>query len=102
MSNKLVKPHGNEIIVDDGSKEYTIKNKRGKVLGKFEFSPTDTNIVKRYEEVVEFYNSYQLPKNPTETLGRMRKKLSFPFSEHFPLLRTESCSLRTCFHPLQK
>lgn len=67
MSNKLVKPHGNEIIVDDGSKEYTIKNKRGKVLGKFELSPTDTNIVKRYEEVVEFYNSYQLPKNPTET-----------------------------------
>ena len=67
MSNKLVKPHRNEIIVDDGSKEYTIKNKRGKVLGKFEFSPTDTNIVKRYEEVVEFYNSYQLPENPTET-----------------------------------
>ena len=67
MSNKLVKPHGNEIIVDDGSKGYTIKNKRGKVLGKFEFSPTDTNIVKRYEEVVEFYNSYQLPENPTET-----------------------------------
>lgn len=67
MGNKLVKPMGNKIVVDDGSKIYTIESKRGKVLGKFEFSPTDTNIVKRYEEVVEFYNSYQLPENPTET-----------------------------------
>lgn len=67
MSNKLAKPMANKIVVDDGSKVYTIENKRGKVLGKFEFSPTDTNIVKRYEEVVEFYNSYQLPENPTET-----------------------------------
>ena len=67
MANKLVKPIGNKIVVDDGSKVYTIENKRGKVLGKFEFRPTDTNIVKRYEEVVDFYNSYQLPENPTET-----------------------------------
>lgn len=67
MANKLVKPIGNKIVVDDGSKVYTIENKRGKVLGKLEFRPTDTNIVKRYEEVVDFYNSYQLPENPTET-----------------------------------
>lgn len=67
MSNKLAKPMANKIVVDDGSKVYTIENKRGKVLGKFEFRPTDTNIVKRYEEVVDFYNSYQLPENPTET-----------------------------------
>ena len=66
MANKLVKPIGNKIVVDDGSKVYTIENKRGKVLGKFEFRLTDTNIVKRYEEVVEYYNSYQLPENPSE------------------------------------
>ena len=54
MSNKIAKPMANKIVVDDGSKVYTIKNKRGKVLGKFEFRPTDTNIVKRYEEVVEY------------------------------------------------
>ena len=41
------------------------------MLGKFEFRPTDTNIVKRYEEVVEYYNSYQLPENPSE--ADMRK-----------------------------
>lgn len=66
MANKLVKPIGNKIVVDDGSKVYTIENKRGKVLGKFEFRPTDANIVKRYEEAVEYYNSYQLPENPSE------------------------------------
>lgn len=66
MSNKLVKPHENEIIVDDGSKLYTIKNKRGKFLGKFEFRPSDTNIVNRYEEVLNFYNSYKMPENPTD------------------------------------
>ena len=71
MSNKLAKPMANKIVVDDGSKVYTIENKRGKVLGKFEFRPTDTNIVKRYEEVVEYYNSYQLPENPSE--ADMRK-----------------------------
>ena len=49
MGSKLVKPIGNKIVVDDGSKVYTIENKRGKVLGKFEFRPADTNIIKRYE-----------------------------------------------------
>ena len=71
MSNKIAKPMANKIVVDDGSKVYTIENKRGKVLGKFEFRPTDTNIVKRYEEVVEYYNSYQLPENPSD--ADMRK-----------------------------
>ena len=66
MGSKLVKPIGNKIVVDDGSKVYTIENKRGKVLGKFEFRPADTNIIKRYEEVVEYYNSYKLPENPTD------------------------------------
>ena len=71
MSNKIAKPMANKIVVDDGSKVYTIENKRGKVLGKFEFRSTDTNIVKRYEEVVEYYNSYQLPENPSD--ADMRK-----------------------------
>ena len=64
MSNKLVKPRntGNVIFIDDGSKIYDIVNKNGKRLGKFEFRPADTNIIKRYEEVVKFYNSYNVPE----------------------------------------
>ena len=46
MSNKLIKPSNeNKIIIDDGSKSYTIENKKGKKLGVFEFRPSDTNIV---------------------------------------------------------
>ena len=62
MSNKLVKPQqqNNVIVVDDGSKVYDIVNKRGKKLGEFEFRPSDTNIVERYEEVVDFFVSLVL------------------------------------------
>lgn len=64
MSNKLVKSNvqGNNIIIDDGTKTYNIKNKRGQMLGKFTFRPSDTNIIDRYEEVAKFYESYQMPE----------------------------------------
>lgn len=64
MSKKYAKGtvHGNNIIIDDGSKTYNIKNKLGKVLGEFTFRPSDTNIIDRYEEVVKFYESYQMPE----------------------------------------
>ena len=53
MSNKLVKPQSNDIIIDDGLKTYYIKNKQGHVYGKFDFRPSDTNLISRYDEVVE-------------------------------------------------
>lgn len=67
MSNKLIKPQGNDIIIDDGIKVYNIKNKQGKFLGKFEFRPADTNIVNRYEEVVNFFNTFSIDEgeNPS-------------------------------------
>ena len=116
MSNKLAKPMANKIVVDDGSKVYTIENKRGKVLGKFEFRPTDTNIVKRYEEVVEYYNSYQLPENPSEadmrkaeddiresliSSEKMQKRHSSLSSEHSHHWRMENCTWRM-FCPLSQ
>ena len=55
----------NKIVVDDGSKVHDWRTKE-EGAQQFEFRPTDTNIVKRYEEVVEYYNSYQLPENPSE------------------------------------
>lgn len=67
MSNKLVKPQSNDVFIDNGEKVYTIKSKRGgKALGTFTFQPADTNIVNRYEEVVNFYNTYKMPDNPTD------------------------------------
>lgn len=34
---------------------------KGKKLGVFEFRPSDTNIVNRLDEVIEFFNTYKMP-----------------------------------------
>ena len=38
----------NTMVIDDGSKTYTIENKQGKSLAEFCFRPADTNIISRY------------------------------------------------------
>lgn len=75
MSNKLLKPQENKIVIDDGSKIYTIENKRGKFLGKFEFRPSDTNILKRYEEVVDFFNTFKMPEDTEEAVKAAEKEM---------------------------
>lgn len=75
MSNKLYNPQSNDIIIDDGSKVYNIKNKQGKLLGKFEFRPSDTNIVKRYEEVVDFFNNFKAPDSTEESVKEVEKEM---------------------------
>ena len=77
MSNKLVKPQSNDIIIDDGIKVYNIKNLRGKPLGTFEFRPADTNIVNRYEEVVDFFNNLTVPDtgHAEETVKEIEKQV---------------------------
>jgi len=42
-----------KIVVDRGLEEYTIEDKNGAVLGKFEMNPSDAEMIKRYEQVVE-------------------------------------------------
>ena len=75
MSNKLAKPQTNDIFIDDGSKAYNIKNKHGKILGQFAFRPSDTNIVKRYEEIVDFFNSFTMPENTDEAIRTAEKEM---------------------------
>lgn len=76
MSDKYIKNQSNDIVIDDGSKVYNIKNKQGKMLGRFEFRPSDTNIVKRYEEVVDFFNSFKLPEDTNESMETAEKELT--------------------------
>lgn len=76
MSNKLAKSQTNDIIIDDGSKVYDIKNKRGEILGKFTFRPSDTNIVNRYEEVVEFFNSFKMPEDTEQVIKVAEKEMT--------------------------
>lgn len=75
MSNKLAKPQSNDIVIDDGSKVYNIKNKQGKMLGKFEFRPSDTNIVNRYEEVRDFFEHFSLPDETDEARKEAEKSV---------------------------
>lgn len=76
MSNKLVKPQNNDIIIDDGSKVYNIKNKQGKMLGRFEFRPSDTNIVNRYDEVVDYFNNFTVPEKTDQALKAAEKEIT--------------------------
>lgn len=76
MSNKLSKPQSNDIVIDDGSKVYNIKNKQGKMLGRFEFRPSDTNIVKRYEEVVDFFNNFTVPEDTDQAIQTAEKEMT--------------------------
>lgn len=68
MSSKIVRQQSNDIVIDDGSKVYNIKNKQGKMIGRFEFRPSDTNIVRRYEEVVDFFNGFSMPEEKNGSL----------------------------------
>lgn len=78
MGNKLAKPQqqNNVIVVDDGNKVYDIVNKRGKKLGEFEFRPSDTNIVNRYEEVIEFFNSFKMPEDTEQAIKVAEKEMT--------------------------
>lgn len=76
MSNKLAKPQSNDIIIDDGSKVYNIKNKQGKTLGRFEFRPSDTNIVRRYEEIVDFFNNFSVPEDTDQAMKTAEKEMT--------------------------
>lgn len=76
MSSKPLKSQTSDIIIDDGSKVYNIKNKQGKMLGKFEFRPSDTNIVKRYEDVVDFFNNFTVPEDTEQAIKTAEKEMT--------------------------
>ena len=46
------------------------------MLGRFEFRPSDTNIVKRYEEVVDFFNNFQVPEDTEQAIQAAEKELT--------------------------
>ena len=46
------------IKINDGTKTYEIVNQDDEVLGTFTFNPSDSNIIKRYDAVVEALQAY--------------------------------------------
>ena len=59
MSEKM------KLAVDTGSITVELEDKNGNVIGEFEFVPTDTDILKRFDAVVDAMNNLQLGDNPT-------------------------------------
>ncbi len=50
-----------EIVVDDGSVEVPIKNKRGDTLGVFYFRPTDMGMIDRYNQLAGDFEKITAP-----------------------------------------
>ena len=57
----------NTIVIDNGSKEYDIKNHYGENLAVFRFRPADTNIISRYEEVQQYFANFTTDEKETVT-----------------------------------
>lgn len=74
----------NRIVIDDGRKEFVIENKLGEELGRFSLNPSDTNIVKRYDEVAEDFarldnilNQEDTTKGWSEAEDFIKEKLDY-------------------------
>lgn len=69
----------NIIVIDDGSKEYTIKNHYGEDLAVFRFRPADTNFISRYEEVQQYFANFTTDENETvnECEQRVIEKMDY-------------------------
>lgn len=58
-----------QIKIEDGLKTYDLVNKKGELLCQITFNPSDTDIVRRHEEVTK-----QLNKLKNDVMKRGRKK----------------------------
>lgn len=75
------------IKINDGYKSYEIVNQDDKVLGVFRFNPADSNIVEKYNDVVESLQTAIAPaeQGDEETISRasslIREKMDDLFGE---------------------
>lgn len=76
-----------KLTVDTGALTIDVENEKGRKIGEFEFVPTDSNILQRYEKVVDFFNGISLSENLTEEqrLDEL-KKLDKDIREQFDFL----------------
>ena len=52
--------------VDTGAVLIQVENEHGETMGQFEFNPVDSNLLKRYDNAVDFFNSISFASNLTE------------------------------------
>lgn len=55
-----------KLTVNTGALLIDVENEKGRKIGEFEFVPTDSNILTRYEDVVRFFNEVSFKDDLTE------------------------------------
>lgn len=55
-----------KLKVETGAVTVEVEDERGKVIGTFDFNPADSNILKRYGAVVDFFNGLSQKEGLTE------------------------------------
>lgn len=73
--------------VNTGAVNVSLQDKDGEELGTFKFNPTDTGILTRYENVVDFFNSIKFADEMTEeeSLAKV-KEMDEKIGEQFDYL----------------
>jgi len=55
-----------ELVVDTGSIEVPVRDKKGLELGSFVFNPLDSNILSRYDKIIDFFNELKFDENMSD------------------------------------
>ena len=80
------------IIIDDGLKEFTFSNNKGEVFAEFAFNPADTGLLERYGKVVDAFNAIELKGDSEADVEEYIKTLSDTFKEQFDYLLNRAVS----------
>ncbi len=64
-----------KLRVETGAVTVDVEDERGQVIGQFDFNPADSNILKRYGAVVDFFNSAAVEEggDEQEQIERMNR-----------------------------
>lgn len=80
------------IVIDDGLKDYSFSNNKGEVFAEFSFNPADTSILDRYEKVVDAFNAIELKGDSAEEVEEYIRSISDTFKEQFDYLLNREVS----------
>lgn len=74
-----------KLKVDTGSVLVPVENERGEQIGEFYFNPLDSNMAKRYDDVIEFFNTFKVDesKDSFEEIKRLSEEVEKQFDYLF-------------------
>ena len=76
-----------KLTVNTGALVIDLEDEKGRKLGQFDFIPTDSNILDRYEKVVDFFNSVKFREGLTDEQAEQEiKKYAQSVREQFDYL----------------